>query len=374
MAPAGTKRAADASAEVAPAKRLNDLIKARGVSKKNYTNVMEALDHELAGLTPECREMLVAMVPSSLLIYSDQRQPAQSQAVKMLQDVFETIQEKMEAELKDSDARLADVKVNHDAIQAKVQGAEGVLAAALDEVSKHKGILADVTRRVLEAKAELSKKEKDRAQGKADLRKVQEEKAAIDAALENFTKLRDGEYEPGQADSHFEAITGVITSLLVDESLFTAMPASLKKIPQERGSFDAMVVAQIQEVFAKLAYTVTASIEAAGPAAAQREAAVHAAEHGLAAARDMQLRLSLNLRAALAAAEEAQVALDKTKEELASFMPTLSAAQAIQDEKSVSLEVFRSHNLGSFQRLRDRVATKEVVVEASEEAAVEAGA
>ena len=61
----------------------------------------------------------------------------------------------------------------------------------------------------------------------------------------------------------------------------TALPTSLLKKPAERGSFDAMVVAQLQEGLGKRLAQLNETIQTGAPAAANRLAAVEQAKKDL---------------------------------------------------------------------------------------------
>ena len=61
----------------------------------------------------------------------------------------------------------------------------------------------------------------------------------------------------------------------------TALPTSLLKKPADRGSFDAMVVAQLQEGLGKRLAQLNETIQTGAPAAQQRLAAVEQAKKDL---------------------------------------------------------------------------------------------
>lgn len=374
MAPAkrGTKRAAAAEAEAAPAKRLQDTLKRSGVSKNMYSAIVEALEHPLAdGLNADCRRMLVAMLPQGLLVPVDQRHEVQAQTVKMVQEVFEDVQAKMQAEIDAEAAKLAEVEDSKSELESRASETEAALASATEVMEAKTASLAEASKAMLAAKAELAEKEQEQTAGDADVKKTQADKDGIDAALsEDFRKLRDGDVEAGQAKAHYEVLAALAAKLGMDESLLTALPTCMMKRPEERGSFDAMVVAQLGETLSAKAAELAAALQAAAPAREQRAAAVAAAQQALASAREVQEAGAAELSAAQGAQKEAEAALAAAKAALLEFEPRLAQALQAREEKSAQFENFCNYNLECFTELRDRLSPAAKAAQKEKEASM----
>merc|ERR1740138_532929 len=100
MAPKkGTKRAAPPAVED-PAKKLLTLLRQRGVPKKSYDAVAEAINHPLAsGLDDRTRQMLMATLPNGLFVPQSERLEPQRLSVTMLEEVLQGIMSKMQEEI-----------------------------------------------------------------------------------------------------------------------------------------------------------------------------------------------------------------------------------------------------------------------------------
>jgi len=74
----------------------------------------------------------------------------------------------------------------------------------------------------------------------------------------------------------------------LEASLIQALPTSILKKPADRGSFDAMVVAQWEEGLGKRVCQLSDTIASGEPAAAARVAAVEQAKKELEVAQEKQ--------------------------------------------------------------------------------------
>lgn len=376
MAPAkrGAKRQAEApAAEVAPAKRINDLVKKHGVSKQAFAAVMEVLEHPLTNeLGPGCRSMLAALLPHSLLIPADQRHPAQATAVEMLSEVFSSILSKLQASAAEAAEALARVAASRGGLEAASREAQATAAEAAAVVDGRKTALAETAKEVQEAKAEVARQEQEQAAARSGLESLKADRSALSAVLSiDFARLRDGEYEAGSEQAHFAALKAVADKILtMEESMAKAFPASIMMRPEVRGSFDVMVVDQVGAVLTKKDAELAEAQAAAEAAAAVGGSAVAAAQQAVEAAKEVQQRAADAFNQAQAEHQEIQAAADRARAALQDFEPSHEDAKKTSEAKEIEFDVFRDHNFGRFVSLRDRTSPKAVEPEAQAEAAV----
>ncbi|CAE8622258.1 unnamed protein product [Polarella glacialis] len=378
MAPRGTKRVAEVDAEVPAAKQLQDVLRQHGVAKTSYQGIEEAINHPLApGLTEESRKMLVAMLPHSLLVQAGERTRLQEQAVTMLSDVFQGIMLEMQAEIDSEAGQLVSVQSSKAVLETAAKEAVAALAEASSAYTMRKGSLAEAAKAFLAAKALLADKEKEQRQGDAAHKQALREKDSLENALaEDFRLLRDGEVEAEEAKLHYDTLAGLASKLSFEESLLTALPASMLKKPSERGSFDAMVVAQLEEGLARQIAQLTETVKAGVPAAEARQAAVAAAIQQLESSRQVQQVGADELVAATEFKQQREKENEAALAALAGFEPEYQQAVEAREGKVEQLGNFKAWNLACFEQVRDRpvaAAKKQKTATQAEDAATGTG-
>eukprot|EP00930_Biecheleria_cincta_P027524 TRINITY_DN19321_c0_g1_i2.p1 TRINITY_DN19321_c0_g1~~TRINITY_DN19321_c0_g1_i2.p1 ORF type:complete len:613 (+),score=155.06 TRINITY_DN19321_c0_g1_i2:28-1839(+) len=341
-----------------PADPLNETLRSHGVTRKTYSRIEEAINHPLApGLTDECRKMFLAMVPHSLCVRASARTKQQDASVQMLSDLFQDIMAEMQAQVDAESAKLRSLDASKGTLQAKVQDHAAALLETSEKYRALKVTLAETAKEVLACKVSLAQKRKEQAEEGAANKQAQTDKAVLEMVLaEDFRLLRDGDIEPEQATHHYEKLAAVVSKSNLDESLITALPGCMMKKPCERGSFDAMVVAQLEESLQGQIVRLTQTVAAGAPAAEMRQAAVLAASQ----------QLELAKQARQTAADEFSV-VDETRQQhendrkaalaaIASLEPEFAMATKMRDRKAAELRNFTDWNLACFEMLRDRPA------------------
>eukprot|EP00933_Yihiella_yeosuensis_P016974 TRINITY_DN1432_c0_g2_i1.p1 TRINITY_DN1432_c0_g2~~TRINITY_DN1432_c0_g2_i1.p1 ORF type:complete len:413 (-),score=154.14 TRINITY_DN1432_c0_g2_i1:160-1398(-) len=345
----GTKRAAEVD-------ELTVDLKAKGVKRAEYDALLEAVNHPLAGdLNADARKMLSAMILQALCVPATQRHQLQVTAIEMLSGVFATVVKSMQREIDTAAAELATKDASKAALDEKVSAAESSLKEASETSYSKKLACAEAAKAVLEAKAALAEAQKQRIQGDNSHEEAIRNKAELEEIFgKDFRLLRDGEAEEEAAQGHFENLQRVALTLSIDDSLVNAMPACMLKKPTARGSFDTMVVSQLEEGFTNKVAEITAKIENGAPAAAARKAAVDAAEQHLSAMKQAQSTAADAMRAAFDTEESQKGVAEVVKAELSAFLPEYGEAEAKKAAKVDQLENFREWNLANFEVLRDR--------------------
>jgi len=383
MAPKrGSKRAAEVSVEAEHAKKLQTVLKQKGVTKATYEALVEAVEHPMAsGLNPATRKMLVAMLPQGALVPVEERQEGQQACVRMLEEVFESITNAMTAEIAEADSQVSKETAEATKLEEDVKNAETALKEASEAVATKKTILADAAKTVIDSKTNLVEKEKDQQTGDAAYGAAVAEMEDVEAVLaQDFRLLRDGVGEGEAYDT--SKILSLSTKLGLEDSLLTALPSVISKKPSERGSFDAMVVAQLEEGLRNKVSKLNEIVTTGAPAAEAREAATAEAKGAVDASKQAQQLAADELTEANNAQKQRAREAETVKASLVAQGPAVKDAAALKTEKDEQLQRFVEWNLASFEMLRDRetLAPKKtkIVEETPEEAkameAAEAGA
>lgn len=375
MAPKkGTKRAAEvAVAEPSEAKKMKETLQKYGVEKSIYDRVVEAI--QFADDVPNSvRQMLIAMLPEGICVPADQRHEYQTTHVNMILELLQGVLSKLQDGVTSATGEVARIEACKAELLSKVQEAVEALEKANDVESSTKGNLADVTRTVLACKSTLAEKEKERCEGDAAHEAAKEDKLVIEQALaEEFRLLRDGEVEGEDAKAHYKKLEALAGKIGFEASLMTALPTSILKKPADRGSFDAMVVAQLQEGLGKCLAQLNETIQTGAPAAAHRLASVDQAKKDLEMSKLKQQEVADLYLSAKQVQKDCQGAKKAADTKVKQSEPDLKAAKKIQQEAENRLENYKTKNWSSFENLRDRTTSKEVEAAAAIEAA-EAGA
>eukprot|EP00929_Paragymnodinium_shiwhaense_P057442 TRINITY_DN2874_c0_g1_i1.p1 TRINITY_DN2874_c0_g1~~TRINITY_DN2874_c0_g1_i1.p1 ORF type:complete len:394 (+),score=147.03 TRINITY_DN2874_c0_g1_i1:71-1252(+) len=355
MAPKrGNKRAREAAEPAVDA--AADATEKASKQLEQLRPVAEAI--EASTLSDSCKAMLLAFVPVCLDTPCDARDPLQAMAVSMLGQFFEARQAEFTKAIEEESAKLVEVEAGAGDLDAKVSNAERQLAevgeASLEAKKKE---LAAASQAMVATKAAAADAKEAQRNGDATYADALEEKTAVEAILsENLPALRDSNWEAIQAKVHIEAMMPVAKRLKLDASLLSAMPSSLIKEPNQRGPFDQMVIQQLEEVLNSKAVTLGQQIEAEGPAAQDRAAAVEAAQKAAEEAKVRQQQAASAVFEAQAVVKDLNAALDEAKAAKEGFGPQFREATQVRDRKVKELEAFESINTVCFTKFRDRTS------------------
>jgi len=367
-----TQEAAQVSPEVEQAKKLQAILRQRGVNKDTYAGVVDAINHPLSGdLDADTRKMLVATIAQGLCVPLGEREEVQEVSVRMLEQVFESIMGRMQAEIDTATEALDSEESKKARLEKDVTQADAALEEASTELSERKNKLAESTKETMEAKAALVQIETAQKDADAQHQQAKEDKEAIEAALTmDFRILRDGEADAEQAKQHYDKLAALVGKLQLDSSLLTALPTCMMKKPSERGSFDAMVVATLEEGLKDKVAKLAESIEAGEPEAAARRQAAESASQALEAAKNTQQELANSLNTTTELKQEREKDKQAALTALSNHEPEVKAASQAKIQKEEQLQGFKDWNHACFKLLRDAKAApaqKAKIAEANRE-------
>jgi len=367
-----TQEAAQVSPELEQAKKLQAVLRQRGVNRDTYAGVVEAINHPLSGdLDAETRKMLVSTIAQGLCVPLGEREEVQEVSVRMLEQVFENIMGRMQAEIDTATEALDSQESKKARLEKDVTQADAALEEASTELSERKNKLAESTKETMEATAALVQIETAQKDADAQHQQAKEDKEAIEAALTmDFRLLRDGEADAEQAKQHYDKLAALVGKLQLDSSLLTALPTCMMKKPSERGSFDAMVVATLEEGLKSKVAKLAESIEAGEPEAAARRQAAESASQALEAAKNTQQELANSLNTTTELKQEREKDKQAALTALSKHEPEVKAASQAKIQKEEQLQSFTDWNHACFKLLRDAKAApaqKAKIAEANHE-------
>jgi len=324
------------------------------------TGVIEGIQ-QASDLSDDCRQMLLSLLPGSLAIPSDQRHEVQHTAVDMIAEALAGVEASLQASIDNQKASLTDVEGTKSELDSKVAAVEVQLSSATQFQESKKAALAEAQRGKNSAAEKLTAAQEAQRLGDAEVVVAKEQKHALDNGMDVHMKaiLSEG-LDEAQGEAHYKALLPVVKSLCLDDSLMTALPAACARQIAERGAFDKMVLDQLEKSLVDKAGELQKTLDESAPAAAERAAAVEAAEAELETAKAKQKEAADELVNAQKSSAEASKAVDAAKAAVKTFVPDYQKATAALDACVESLNKFKEHNMVCFETLKVKVAKQTV--------------
>lgn len=282
----------------------------------------------------------------------------------MIAEVYDAIELKLKTTAETESAKVTEIEASKDTLDKALSEAESRHSTTTATVESCKATLAQCFGTMSERKLAVAAAQEAERAGNAPGLIVEEEHRALKCALDDHLKvLKEGSWETGSAKRHLDALLP-LASKLTDESLVTALPSTCIKPPAERSTFDNMVVDQLESSLTSKLTQLSADIETAKPAKAQRAADVEKAQLILKEAEDAQRKASDETTSALSAQKDTLAVLEVAKSEVAAFKPLLKKAKEAADEAQAEAELFQDNCRQHFTSLATAETPKvEVAVE-----------
>ena len=276
---------------------------------------------------------------------------------------------KLQKSVDDATAEAARIEASKTDLDSKATESAEALQAAAAHATDCKLKLAEATKVVLTAKSALCDKEKLQREGDVAFEAAKAEKAALEAALsEDFRLLRDGGVDGDIAQTHYKKLEGLASNIGLETSLMTALPTCMMKKPGDRGSFDAMVVVQLQDKLTKRISDLAEIIQSGQPSAATRQEAVDASRSELESAKQAQQEAAELLKAATDRLQECEKQKADAAANVEQYEPQFEAARKTVAEKEAERDAFCDYNFACFQKLQSQRTEPKAVDDAMSQA------
>jgi len=351
MAPRGSKRAGQgAAAEASKKPKLDSMM----------VGVVNALQ-QASELPEDCRTMLEASVPGCFSPPANERHELQRLMVKWIGETIERVEARLRQAVDDEDAKVANAEATNAEAEKAVSDAKGILETKETDLSANKTASIEAAQAVKSAKAGLTEAQVAQKKGDASLAEAGKRKEEYEGALKDhvgFLKEDDG-FDANSAKTHTTQVMRIAKKIGLDDSLLTALPSACATTPSRRGSFDKMVVSELESSFQSKVAAVTEEMNTGAEATANRSAAVAAAEQGVQAAEDAQKDADAALAAAQTAQGEAAVGLREAEKGSKAKAAEKAAAEELKKNAEQVLENFIGYNVLCFNTLRDKASKAE---------------
>ncbi|CAE7364106.1 unnamed protein product [Symbiodinium sp. CCMP2592] len=230
-------------------------------------------------------EMLSHSLPLCLGETKEERHEFQARTVAMTAEVLASVQADLESKISGAEEKIASgdaEKTKREAAVEETKKAVEEKAAVMETTKKE----AEVAAEELSA-AEKAHKTAEQEQKAGDTKLVQAEtkKEKLETVMTSvFVPCKDGTVEASSKSKAIQEITKLGRSEGFDTALLTSLPSALDKEPAARGTFDHVVVKQVEDELQKRLGELSETLAAGAPerearaqkvsiAAAQKEAA-----------------------------------------------------------------------------------------------------
>jgi len=400
MPKGGNKRAAQVSKAAPPAKvkkveepkmKKEEEPKMKEEVPKYRDPLMEGVANAIqqAELPNDCKEMLLITFPFSLELPVEERHEFHEMVVTMVGDSIQHTHSKMIQEVEEAGSAVEAAKAKNTDLEATAVEADSKMNVAGETVRSREIGFQDATTLASNKQTSFDDAKNAQTKGDAESEALKQERDSYVSAFENsFKALSEADLEGQQALQHYKVIKPLLANLHLDESLCLALPSTCQKKPGDRGAFDNVIIQQLDTALQTRIAALGENIEAGASAAAERAAAVQAAEQELHLAKEAKDIAEKEFRDAKTKREEADDFLKSSKKAVAEGLKEVESLIKSHDHKLKVRVYFEKWNMSSFAQLKGRsaapkeetapmevTAPKEVIVgEANSPPVIEAGA
>lgn len=318
---------------------------------------------EAEGFPATLIELLCGSLQNSLALVKEERHQYQVQIVDMIDSVLQQSAEGLEAKVQAAAAVVGEADKEKSSRESAAQAAVEHLKAQTEALAAAKVTVSEAT----EA-AKLAKKALDdaKAEQKATDDEAQDavgKKQSLEDALNKFVvPMKAGAFE-GKLDKGLKEFSQLMKPFRFDTTMMISLSSALARAPAARGSFDNVVIDQVEaEIGNKLA-ALTATIEQAGPAQAEHAQKVEAATAASASAADAEAAAKESLAKAKNGLKEAEDAKKSSATAVKDFASDMHAATQKLEALQSNQQLLRDGALKAFAFLSQRSSVVEAAVE-----------
>jgi len=367
MPSAALKRLA-AGEPAAPAKCARKTLDEDGIKCREIVTGLKQVE----GMPRDVAMMLGDMLSLALLPYKGERHDLQDRVVALGEEALRSHERKMETQIASSTESIARNEEASDPQKQAAHDAEGVVRQKLEAESGCKGGLAEAAQGFQAAKTALAEAKAacnalDHELEVAACRKEELEKIQKDLV----SPLTEGGLDEDVKKSCVTNLVNVLEGLGLEHSIMIAIPASFGKAPEDRGSFDTMVVSQLKEELESRIRKAVSQLEEAEPTKAARTTSVDEAKIALDIATGRQLTSAQEFWDSQAVHQAAQEDLDTMWKRLQGLSKEQKKFRKDLQNMEGRLANFGTGVLATYSSLRDRAKPESMVQAPQQEALAE---
>lgn len=312
-----------------------------------------ALDFAAGSVSASSRAMLRAMAPACLVTPPGQRHRYQAAVGEMLRGVLLLGERNTGLQVEEASAHVSQAEEALGAASDSKVSAGEVLGSSVASFDNAKSSFRGCNISLQQAHRALDQATDRQRRATEEARKTASARAVLEQVYREHVALVISEtcQDPG---IHVDIIAGIYGKAKLDESLSSAFSVAARKRPQDRSSFDRVVLQQFDAEYTKRIRVMSAEIESAGPCIDAHEEAVAKAFTALEKARKRQQASAATLRGAELDHHTAAAVAWASDEAVDAAQCRLREARAAQAKAENGLADFRCGPLAKLQVLLDR--------------------
>jgi len=300
----------------------------------------------------EVKTMLANTVDGTLAVPKEKRHAFQDKVIEMVREVLDGLKAAAQSKLDAAEEKLETRCRESEQHQIAVDAAATMLAERTKMAAAADSEHAERVSACVTVKRLLASAKQEESAGNAGLAVTEEKKQTLESVLETvFGPLKNGELPTAKVQDGIKTVQTLAKVLGLDASLLQTVPAVFAKAPGERGSFDNVVIVQIEAEFQKCMVAFTDELANGEPAKKERAAKVQAAsgEHAQALASEEAARSAKE--AAHMAQKEAETECDAREKERLEGTSDVSFASEGVDTAKAELTELHEGPLSAFKEL-----------------------
>lgn len=299
------------------------------------------------------RTMLCDTLQRTFGTYKEERHAFQNEASGLVGSILNSQQSKLQAAIKESQAKRAAVGAEHDSASAANDAAVGASEAAAKALADSKTAITDSKTALKDAKAKLHDLEAETKSAEVEAAAAASKKETLEVLVNDFLPgIKAGTNAGTRAGNRVSK--DVASS--VDEDFLKCVSRTFVKPVSTWGTFDKIVAERLDGFISKSLAEVTAEIASLASAKEARAANVESAKAAITTAEETAKAKEEASVAAAAAAKEAEASAAGTRKALNQHQGHVSKADAECKEAENALAAFQNGPLAAYTEVEARKA------------------
>jgi len=300
----------------------------------------------------EVKSMLANAIDGTLVVPKEKRHVFQTNVIEMISEILDGLKAAAQSKLDDAEKKLEMRCKESEQFQSAVEAAATMLAERKKMATAADFKHAELASARVTAKQLLASAERKQASGNAGLLDTEQKKQKLESVLETvFGPLKGGEMPATKVQDGITRIQKLAEDLGFDASLLLTVPAAFAKAPSERGSFNNVVIEQMEAEFQNRMVTFTDELANGEPAKKERADEVEAASSEHAQALASEEAAKSTKEAARTAQKESETEHDARVKEQQQGMRDMDSASKRLDAAKAELAVLHDGPLSAFRGL-----------------------
>eukprot|EP00931_Biecheleriopsis_adriatica_P102794 TRINITY_DN77723_c0_g1_i1.p1 TRINITY_DN77723_c0_g1~~TRINITY_DN77723_c0_g1_i1.p1 ORF type:complete len:389 (-),score=167.31 TRINITY_DN77723_c0_g1_i1:146-1255(-) len=325
-----------------------------GSLSKQYKEVAAALKRAEA-YPPQVISMLSENVSLCFSTVVEERHGYAARIGQMIQEVLNSVKEVELKKVSEAEAKLAGAETDKAGREAKEAETKAALETAKAAVETAKKEVDAATADLKTKNAELKAAKQEQEAGDAELLKAEEQKGKLEKIMTTvFAPCKEGSIESSTVKSSIGEVGKLGKEFNFDAALMHSLPSALGKAPSVRGSFDDLVVQQVEAEMKKCQDKLQAQLEEGAAGRTQRADKVASAQAAVDAASATKTSNEEALKAAQTAEKEASKIAQEASKALKSFGKEMNEVSTALEEAKEGLAEFEDGPMAAFKELTER--------------------